>query len=376
MNGGVGIRRNNRKKLKNFIIFILMLIIIPLLIKYGVDMVPKIAENNLTKTAEVTAETTTLSYNYLDDRLMLSEGLLEDFNSISDNEDEMINENLSTGGKKPYPESLEERSGTILTMAFGKQTSTQYMDLPGGGQLRNLTSIPNSEVISQCNMNTDIKLKCDINVPEVLIMHTHTTESFEPYSRDFYDASFNSRTTDETMNVVAVGEALTEELRSAGIGVIHDRTVHDYPSYNGSYDRSRATVSTILAQNPSIKIVIDLHRDALERDNGDRIAPVITVDKNKAAQIMIISGCDDGTMNMANFYQNLHFASFLEREFETDYKGISRGILFTYKKYNQDLTTGSLLFEIGSHANSIDQVLYTGKLIGKSMAKALLKLKE
>ena len=109
--------------------------------------------------------------------------------------------------------------------------------------------------------------------PQVLIMHTHETESYEPYTRDFYDSSFTSRTTDDSMNMAAVGDKIAEQLEGAGIGVIHDVTKHDYPSYNGSYDRSRVTALDILAENPSIKVVLDIHRDAIERADGTRIAP-------------------------------------------------------------------------------------------------------
>ena len=147
-------------------------------------------------------------------------------------------------------------------------------------------------------------------------MHTHTTESYEPYVRDFYDASFNSRTTDETKNVISVGNAIEKELTSQGIGVIHDKTVHDYPSYNGSYDRSRVTVKAILAAHPSIKIVLDIHRDAIERDGGERIAPTVTVDGKQAAQVMIISGCDNGTMNMPNYMKNFRLASLFQQQLE------------------------------------------------------------
>ena len=84
---------------------------------------------------------------------------------------------------------------------------------------------------------------------------------------------------------------------------------------------------------------------------------------------MIISCCDDGTMNMPDYMNNFHFASKLQSSLESDWNGITRPILFDYRFYNQDLTTGSLLIEIGCQANSIDQVQYTGELIGKTLGK-------
>lgn len=86
---------------------------------------------------------------------------------------------------------------------------------------------------------------------------------------------------------------------------------------------------------------------------------------------MIISGCDDGTMNMPNYLKNFHFASFLQSKLESSYSGLTRPILFDYRFYNQDLTTGSLLIEVGSHGNTLEQVKYSGKLIGKSLAEII-----
>ena len=185
--------------------------------------------------------------------------------------------------------------------------------------------------------------------------------------------SFTSRTTDDSKNMAAVGDAIATQLENAGIGVIHDTTKHDYPSYNGSYDRSRVTVQNILDEYPSIKVVLDIHRDAIERADGTRIAPTTEINGKKAAQLMIICGCDDGTMGMPNCLKNFRFASALQQQFETDYPTLSRPVLFDYRKYNQDMTTGSLLIEVGGHANSIEEAVYSGELIGKSLVDLFTK---
>lgn len=323
--------------------------------------------------ASAKAEETEIS---LDDRIMLSEGMPYEY-TAAENEDTLkTNETQSTyTGPSPYPESIETHSGTITAMAYLQQDGKQFFNLEKCGQVRNTTEIPMSKLIEESKKLPEFKIDVGdegkTSEPQVLIMHTHTTESYEPYARDFYDASFNSRTTDETKNVVSVGNAIEKELTSQGIGVIHDKTVHDYPSYNGSYDRSRVTVKAILAAHPSIKIVLDIHRDAIERDGGERIAPTVTVDGKQAAQVMIISGCDNGTMNMPNYLKNFRFASLFQQQLEGDYPGLMRPVLFAYKKYNQDLTTGSLLIEVGGHANSIEQAQYSGELVGKSLANAL-----
>lgn len=302
----------------------------------------------------------------LDDSLMLSYGAPSVPNS---SDEERVADKSSDVGPEPYPESLESRDGAITAMSYGVFNGDNYIDL-SAGQVRNVTSVSNSVLIKESRSEPSFAVPKN-GEPLVLIMHTHATESYEPRERDFYDKSFNSRTTDTSKNMIAVGDALTRQLEKAGIGVIHDTTLHDYPSYNDSYDRSRETVTKILEEYPSIQIVLDIHRDAIERQSGERIAPVAEINGKNAAQVMIISGCDDGTMGMPNYLENFRFACALQRQLETDWQGLTRPVLFDYRKYNQDLTTGSLLIEVGGHANSIDQAVYSGELIGKSLAKLL-----
>lgn len=304
----------------------------------------------------------------VDDREMLSWGELEIPNSSD--EERIVPDEKPDAGPKPYPESLENHDGTITFMTYGHMSGEAYVDLDIAGQVRNVTSVSGKRVLEESRLLPDFTVKKNGD-PQVLIMHTHATESYEPYERDFYDASFNSRTTDRSMNMAAVGDKIAEQLEAAGIGVIHDTTLHDYPSYNGSYDLSRETVQKYLDEYPSIKVVLDVHRDAIERESGERIAPLAEINGKNAAQVMIICGCDDGTMNMPDCMKNLRFACLLQRQMENDYPGLTRPVLFDYRKYNQDLTTGSILIEMGGHANSIEQAEYSGELVGKALAKCL-----
>ncbi|MCM1314511.1 MAG: stage II sporulation protein P [Muribaculaceae bacterium] len=282
---------------------------------------------------------------------------------------EMTAEN---SGDKPYPTSWTA-GGAIVRTTYGQYAGNSFFNLDNGGQVNNQTSIPNETLLSESRCAADFTVE-DTGEPLVLIYHTHTTESFEPYVRDFYDANFNYRTTDETKNMIMVGDAIQAELEAQGIGVIHARDIHDYPSYNGSYGRSRETILPILEQYPSIKVVLDIHRDAVSGE-GTAYQPFIEIDGKEAAQIMIISGCDDGTLGMPNFMKNFHFACRLQEQFENDYSGFTRPVLFDYRHYNQDLTTGSLLIEVGSHGNTLEQVQYSGQLIGSSLGRLLNSMK-
>ena len=274
----------------------------------------------------------------------------------------------------PYPSDIEDKDGVIQTFHYGRYTGESYIDLQNGGQARNCTSVSNDELINASGELPDFEIELDSDEPQVLIYHTHTTESFEPYTRDFYDADFTAKTTDTSMNMVAVGNEICNQLENAGIRTLHDTTVHDYPSYNGSYQSSRQTVEEILAMYPSIKVVLDVHRDGIERSDGTRIAPVVETDYGRAAQVMIISCCDDGDGEIPHYMENFKLASLFQSQLESDCEGITRPILFDYRFYNQDLSTGSLLIEIGSHGNSIDEALCSGRLVGKSIANALCRL--
>ena len=283
---------------------------------------------------------------------------------------DMITDNI---GAVPYPQEWGG-GGEIIRTTFGEYIGDSYFTLDNGGQVNNKTDIPNDELITESWFMPNFKVE-NTEEPLVLLYHTHSCESFEPYVRDEFDVNFNFRTTDPTKSVVMVGDAIQAELESLGIGVIHVTDIHDHPTYNGAYDRSRASIQPILEEYPSIKVVLDIHRDALGSDD-QAYQPFIRVEGKEAAQIMIISGCDDGTMGMPYYMENYHFACALQQKLEKDNPGFTRPILFDYRCYNQDLTNGSLLIEVGSHGNTLEQVQYAGQLFGKSLGELLTEMSE
>lgn len=276
-------------------------------------------------------------------------------------------------GSKPYPENWNESDETeIIRTTLGGYSGDKFFTLENGGQVVNYTSHTNSELLQESVLKPAFKISVN-EKPQVLIMHTHTTETYEPYVRDSFDPSFNYRTTDSRKNVIAVGEAIAEKLRAAGIVTIHDETIHDYPSYTGAYERSAETVKSILEENPSIRVVLDIHRDAIGTETSIT-QPIVEINGKESAQVMIISGCDDGTMDMPNYLFNFRFACRLQEQIESMYPGLARPVLFDYRRYNQDLTTGSLLIEVGSHGNTFEQAVYAGSLLGDALTEVLLDL--
>lgn len=237
------------------------------------------------------------------------------------------------------------------------------------GYLRNYTDLDSDEILEILQEPADLQLS-DASQPQVLIYHTHATEAFERYDNIYYDTRNNWRSTDNNMNMVAVGEALAKALEENGINVIHDTTQHDYPSYNGAYERSAVTVQKYLDEYPSIQVLLDVHRDAIDR-NGTLIRPVTTINGRKAAQLMIIAGCDDGTMDMPDWRENLRFATAIQQQAETALPHLMRPIFFCYRKYNLGMTKASLLLEFGSHGNTLEECIYTAQLAGESIAQAI-----
>lgn len=261
-------------------------------------------------------------------------------------------------------------SGRIVNETFGTGSGPEFISLQNGGQLRNCTEIPTETVRAECSVDSIPAVELYSDEPQVLILHTHTTESYEPYEKDWYDESYTSRSSDPGNGVVAVGEAIAGQLASAGINVIHDCTLHDL-TYNGAYSRSLGTALGVLDRYPSVKVVLDIHRDAIEYEDGTRVSAVTDIDGKKAAQAMIICAADDGTYGVPGFMNNLHFASALQQSMESRYPTLTRPVLFQYCQYNQQVSPGALLIEVGSHGNSIDQAVYSGELIGKSLAELL-----
>ena len=224
--------------------------------------------------------------------------------------------------------------------------------------------------------------KIDLSVkkdePSVLIFHTHTTETYQILDRGFYETDFRTRSQSEAVNMVRVGKAICAEIEKAGYGVIHDTVIHDH-SYNGAYAHSREAVEKILEENPSIQVVLDIHRDAIQLSDGTKIKPTAKIKGKKAAQIMIISGCqEEGNpiTNLPDWKYNLTFAVHLQNKLEELYEGITRPLYFCPRSYNMNVTHCSLLVEVGSDANTLEEAVYTGKCIGVALSEILKEYDE
>lgn len=263
-------------------------------------------------------------------------------------------------------------AGKIIEKTYPQGSGEKYIAC-GAGSIKNNTSQSAQTIAAEIQNPLPFAVEKDSPEPQVLIMHTHATEDYRMSAGLWFTPGDGARNTDRSINMCAVGRVMTDTLNAAGIHTLHDETLNDYPSYTGSYANSRAVVQQYLAQYPSIKVVVDVHRDAIETEGGSRYAPVCTVNGRQSAQVMIICGCDNGgSVQLPNWRQNLRFAAAWERSMEQLFPGLTRPVLFSYRFYNQDLTAGSLLIEIGGHGNNLNEALYAGQLAAQALAAALL----
>ncbi|MGN0562918.1 MAG: stage II sporulation protein P [Candidatus Fimenecus sp.] len=265
-----------------------------------------------------------------------------------------------------------QKSGNIVEKQYDAANATDtYENIT----VRNTTPSHSIDIKSAVEKNATLQIS-DKSAPTVLIFHTHTTESYELLNYGWYTTEYVSRSNSPDRNMVRVGTAICEELTKMGIGVVHDTEIHD-TQYTGAYDRSRESIEKIMAENPSIQVVIDVHRDAIKQSDGTRIKPTAEINGKKAAQIMIIAGCEDGKVtDFPRWEENLTFALQLQKTAETDYPGLMRPILFSARKYNMDVTPCSVLLEMGSDSNTLEEAEYSGHLIGKALGELILKYSE
>lgn len=217
----------------------------------------------------------------------------------------------------------------------------------------------------------DVRIS-DTQEPQVLIYHTHTTECYMAEYNGYYPKDMDTRSMDGDKGVLRVGEILTEKLTAAGIGTIHDTTVNDSPAYSGAYGRSLAKAEAYLKQHPSIRVILDVHRDSVTQNDGTKLKPTVTINGKKAAQVMIVSGCDDnGTLGYPEWRKNLVFALQIQKRLADIAPKLARPVYCWNIRYNQHLTPGTLLVEFGTEVNTYEEVAYAAELFAQALIQTL-----
>lgn len=202
--------------------------------------------------------------------------------------------------------------------------------------------------------------------PTVLILHTHTTESYTKAGETYVESSAY-RTLDGQYNMTAIGDRVVQELSKLGITAIHDTVLHDYPSYNGSYSHARKSIQSYLEQYPSIRLVLDLHRDA-SGDLSKQFRPVATVNGEDIAQLMVVMGTNASGLNHPNWEENLALGLKLHAQLERLAPGITRPLCLRSSRFNQDLLPGALLIEVGAAGNTQAEALRAAEILAQTIA--------
>mgnify|MGYP003290637032 CR=1 FL=1 len=296
-------------------------------------------------------------------------------------------ENEAENEPEPVQEKKEQETE--------KESLTVWEYTPGGEKkentypIENITINPNSDkgyvhhgniwVKNDSTKGIDLKwllsaklpFKLSGKGPHVLIVHTHGSESYLPQGRDTYTLTDVERTSDKKYNVIRVGDELETALKSAGISVVHDRNIYDSPSYNGSYTRTLESIGAHLKKNPSIKVVIDVHRDAMTASDGTKYRTVAEVNGQRVAQMMLVMSTGESGLPHPDWAENLKLAVKLQNAMASKYPGIMRPINLRKERFNMHATKGSMLVEVGTSANSLSEAIASVKLLGKELAGIL-----
>ena len=291
------------------------------------------------------------------------EELLKEVTSITD---EFFSPIYATSSPLKETAQTPEGGGTVI--------AKQYSAFEGAVQgvaVNNKSGVA-TDIAAALRRNTGIVIESH-TAPQVLITHTHTTECYLTHDDGIYASTDETRSHDNRKTVVAVGEAVAAQLRQAGIGVIHDTIIHDEP-YTGAYGSSKAEVERLLKEYPTIRVVLDIHRDAIYPDASTRVKPTAVIGGKKAAQVMIVVGMKNSkTVPNPHVAVNFALGAQLQQEMHYTYEGLARPILLADARYNQQLQAGSLLIEVGSDANTAEEAIYAGELLGKSLVQVLKK---
>lgn len=203
--------------------------------------------------------------------------------------------------------------------------------------------------------------------PLIAVFHTHTSEM---YRRDDFapaDAHEYHRFGTVDTGIVRVGERLAATLRERyGIPVIHDTTLHDTPCHSCAYVESRKTVESLLRQYPSLKIIVDVHRDG-----AVDLSMVAAVGEDEAAQVALVVGRPANTSRHPRWQENDAFARRVAEIMNLRQPGLFRRIIYLNGVYNQDLHPRALLVEIGNYYDHEAYALRSAELLAAVLAEVL-----
>lgn len=234
-------------------------------------------------------------------------------------------------------------------------------------ELVSVTNHPGYDIDVAAMLETPLVWDLTEKSPTVLIIHSHTCESYE--NTEGYTPSDPYRTMDERYNMVSIGKHLADCLQQKGISVLHDTTIHDYPSYNDAYPQSRKTVQQYLQEYPTIQLVLDIHRDAYEDKSGNQARNTVSINGKASSRLMLVAGTNAYGQGHPNWEENLSMAVKLQTVLQRLYPGLCRNLTMRSSAFNQDLSPGSLLIEVGTAGDTRQDALYAAELLADGIAE-------
>lgn len=304
--------------------------------------------------------------------LLASESPLLSPRSSSDTGDNAAPPSETDGKSEEGEANLEGSNTNTVVERFFQPADTAGYEHVEGVYIHNLTS-KSLDLAALAAAPIELALPTDKG-PQILIIHTHGSEAYAQGNEDTYHESGTARTTDTQYNIIRVGSEIERIFTEMVLSVLHDTNLYDYPSYNGSYDRSRAAVEQHLSEHPSIQLVIDVHRDALVGEDGTIYKTATDIDGNKTAQVLMVMGSDDGGLAHPSWEKNLTLAMRIQHRMNTLWPGLARPIALRSSRFNQQLAPSSILVEIGSHGNTLQEALSGARLFARSAGQVLLEL--
>ena len=211
-----------------------------------------------------------------------------------------------------------------------------------------------------------LKLKPAEEGPQILILHTHTTEAYTKGKKDTYKETDTARTTDNDYNMVRVGEEMKNVFEEMGLSVVHDKTKYDYPSYTGSNSRALTGIQKMLKKYPTIQVVLDVHRDAIIGSDGTSYAKKTEIDGEEVAQVMLVVGTNDMGLTHPKWKDHLTLAVQIQKNMLAIDSELPRPIDLRRQRFNEHATPGSLLVEVGTSGNTLKQALAGARLFAQA----------
>lgn len=278
-------------------------------------------------------------------------------------------ENADIGGGNPGPDMPQ--GGQYPIKAVDSSQKKALGNSKAKILIRNETDY-SIDIEEMLNGNLDFDMKGD--GPKILILHTHATECYTEDGESYYFPDKSDRSLEEDKNVIAVGEKIKQIFEKNGIETIHDKTMHDHPNFNGSYANSLKTVEVYKTKYPSIRIVLDIHRDAYVYDDGSKAKFVTKINGKNAAQLMLVVGTNAGGLEHPNWRENMRLALKLQKHISESYPTLMRGVNLRKERFNGHTTTGSMIIEVGSSGNTLDEALNGAEYAAEKISEFLKML--